>query len=252
MNKPVTLTLLPVLLMTDPAAAQSLFQRPASGPVQSGPVSPAMAVEQGTASAGATATVARAGSPARLRLRDSSLYVVVPPEPKTFTKHDKVEIIINESAISKAQQTLDTKKRYNLQAELSQFPSLQALFLDSTLANGIGDVKPGLGVTATDNHKGEGKYERKDQLTARISAIVLDVKPNGHLVVEATETIQQDAEIKTMVLSGIVDPQDITNARTVQSSQIANLSIRLEHQGRVKDAGDKGLIPRVLESIFSF
>ena len=46
-----------------------------------------------------------------------------------------------------------------------------------------------------------------------------DVKPNGLILVEARESIQSDGEIKTMVLSGLCDPKDITNANTVQSSQ---------------------------------
>ncbi len=266
MHKPVTLSLLPVLLLSDPAAAQSLFQRAPASPATpaasaggsgstagaGGEAAHAEGGVQRGSSAGPALAAARSGPPMRLRLRDASLFVVVPPDPSSWKKHDKLEIIINESAISKAEQTLDTKKDYDFNAELSQFPSLQALFLEPALRNGIGADKPGFGVTSKNKFKGEGTYERKDQLTARVSAIVLDVKPNGHLVVEATETIQQDAEMKTMVLSGIVDPKDITNARTVQSAQVANLAIRIKHEGRVKDAGDKGLLPRVFEAIFNF
>lgn len=254
MRKPVTLSLLPVLLLSDPAAAQSLFQRPIAPPLPANTPQPAGAdtAAHAAGAAGAAVPAARSVQPGRLRLRDASLFVVVPPEPATWKKHDKIELIINESAISKAEQTLDTKKDYDFNAELSQFPSMQALFLEQALRNGIGADKPGFGVTSKDKFKGEGTYERKDKLTARISAIVLDVKPNGHLVVEATETIQQDAELKTMVVSGVIDPKDITNARTVLSSQVANLAIRIQHEGRVKDTADKGLIPRVLEAIFNF
>jgi flagellar L-ring protein precursor FlgH len=251
MRRPITLSLLPALLLTDPLAAQSLFQRPVSQPQPMAPTSePA---ESGGSTRVAAAPAGRAASSApRLTLRDASLFVVIPPEPRRYQQHDKIEVIINESAISKAEQSLDTKKTYDLRAELRQFPSLTALLTQLELRDGIGADTPNVGVRASNKMKGEGTYERKDRLTARISALVLDVKPNGHLVIEARETIQQDAEIKTMVLAGIVDPKDVTNVGTVQSAQVANLNIRIEHEGRVKDAGDKGLIPRVLEAIFNF
>jgi flagellar L-ring protein precursor FlgH len=254
MNKPTTLSLLPLILFAEPAAAQSLFLRPVPPPEQaSAPALPARPAGEGvpTTALAANRPAQRPGS-GRLTLQDASLYMVVPPKPKSFQKHDKVEIIINESAISKAEQKLETKKNYDFKAELSQFPSLQALLTQLELSNGIGTPAPSVGVNNTQNSKGEGTYERKDRLTARISALVLDVKPNGQLVLEARETIQQDNEIKTMVLSGVADPKDITTAGTLQSSQLANMSLRIMHEGHVKDVAEKGWIPRVFEAIFNF
>ncbi|HYD00038.1 MAG TPA: flagellar basal body L-ring protein FlgH, partial [Phycisphaerales bacterium] len=83
----------------------------------------------------------------------------------------------------------------------------------------------------------------------RISAIVTDVKPNGMLVLEARETILSDKECKSMVVSGLCDPKDITAQNTVTSSQLAHLVIKTEHAGDVKDAATKGWLPRVFEAI---
>jgi flagellar L-ring protein precursor FlgH len=105
-------------------------------------------------------------------------------------------------------------------------------------------------VDGKSDYKGEGSGERKDRFTARISALVIDVKPNGTLVVEARETQQFDDDIKTLVVSGICDPKDVTIQGTVLSSQVANLVIRVEHQGQVKDSATKGWIPRVFDAIF--
>ncbi len=177
---------------------------------------------------------------------------VKPPPPRTYVKHDKIEIIINETSISSAESKLETKTKYDTKAELSQFPSLQQLIYNATLRDGITGDAPNLGLSANQDYKGNGKLERKDRLTARISAIVIDVKPNGHLVVEATETIQQDRESKTLVVAGLCDPKDVTVQGTVLSNQLANLVIRVDNAGQVKDASEKGFIPQVLEAIFNF
>ncbi len=181
-----------------------------------------------------------------------SLFGVVAAQPRSYVKHDLVEIIINESSLQKFEQTADMKKNSSLTAELSRFPSLKDLAMDATLGEGIGAVKPGLGVKSDNKYKGEGKFNRKDQITAKITATIIDVKPNGNLVLEARETIQTDKEITTMVISGTCRGEDISRSNTVQSSQIANMNLRIEHEGDVKNSAEKGIIPRVFEAIFNF
>ncbi|MGQ0628559.1 MAG: flagellar basal body L-ring protein FlgH [Phycisphaerales bacterium] len=173
------------------------------------------------------------------------------PKPRTYQKHDKIEVIINETSLQKSEQSLETQKKYDLKAELSQFPSLKRLLEDATIADGIG-AGPGLGINSDSSFQGDGTSERKDRFTARISALVIDVKPNGSLVIEATETQQFDAETKTLVVSGLCDPKDITKEGTVQSSQLAGLIIKVNHEGALKESSEKGIITRIFDAIFDF
>ncbi len=145
---------------------------------------------------------------------------------------------------------METKKKYNLKAELRQFPSLSKLLEDAILGDGIGANSPNVDATGTNDYKGTGKGERKDKFTARVSALVLEVKPNGQLLIEARETEQFDKDTKTLVVSGLCDPKDITVQGTIQSTSLANLVIRVENSGDVKEGADKGWIPRVLDTIF--
>jgi len=155
-------------------------------------------------------------------------------------------IIINESSIQKFEQNADDKKNYNSAAAVTEFPDGTSFFTDAVLVNnGKGTVKIGAGNSS--NFKGDGSYERKDKFIAKISAIVTDVKPNGMLVLEARQTILSDKESQSMVVSGLCDPKDITNANSVQSSQLANLVIRKEHSGDVKDTATKGWLPRIFD-----
>lgn len=188
---------------------------------------------------------------AAAQLQGYSLMVVTPPSPRKFQKHDLVEIIINENASQSIEQSLETDKKYDIKAALTQFPSLSEL-LKLNLKNGIG-IPAELDISSESNFEGEGEAERKDRFTARIAAEVIEVKPNGNLVLEARKSIEGSGGDKTfMVLGGVCRGEDITTANTVQSSQIANLALKIEGEGDVKDAARKGYIPRVLETIFNF
>jgi flagellar L-ring protein precursor FlgH len=181
-----------------------------------------------------------------------SLFSVGAPQPHRYQKHDVVQVIINEASAETSTQTTDFKKDYTLKAQLAQFPSLAALFKDATLTNGIGSVQPAVGFTGNKELKGTGKIDRKDQVTAKVSAFVIDTKPNGNLVLECRMSQVRDKETTTVVLCGTCRAEDITKNNTIQSGQLAGFTIRIEHEGDVKESGQKGLIPRVLETLFSF
>lgn len=241
----------PAALAPQPAATPKPTPTPAPG--QGGGESPpANPPEPASEPPRAVQSNDLAVNPVAEQLRGYSLFSVTPAPPRRYGKHDLVEVIINESSVEKVEQTLDNKKNYDLKAELSRFPSFAALFNDLALREGIGTPRPGVGVTNSNTYKGEGKFNRKDQVSAKISATVIDVKPNGNLVLEARESLQTGKEIKTMVLSGICRSDDITKSNTLLSSQLANLTIRIEHEGQVEDTANKGLIPRILETIFNF
>ncbi len=215
------------------ASAQSLFlapeasRAPVPGDVVMQPVAPAPTLES------------------------VGLIVVVPPEARIYQKHDLVEIIVNEATDFRLEQTLETDKTYDILATLREFPSLRNL-LELQLRNG--DTTPIVRVDASGGKgfSGEGERESRERLSARISATVLEVKPNGNLVLEARETMEADGETKTMVLSGVCRQEDITVENSILSSKLANLTIALNHEGVVDEAATKGLISRVLDTIFAF
>ncbi|CAN5815488.1 hypothetical protein BH11PLA1_BH11PLA1_17210 [soil metagenome] len=185
------------------------------------------------------------------RLAEVSLLVVIPPEPRRFALHDKVDIIVNETSLQKHDQKLDTKKQFDLSAKLKQFPNLRELLTNATLRNGI-DEDPEVGFDAKDDYKANGGYQRQDRFTARIAATVIDVKPNGLLVIEARKLVQSDRETQVMVLSGLCDPKDITKSNTVQSAQLADMTLRVSNAGFVKDSAEKGVLTNIFEKVFSF
>ncbi len=184
-------------------------------------------------------------------LRPVSLLLVEPPKPREFAIHDKVTIVIAESSRQASSQTLDTKKDQSFKAALNKFPDLRKL-VEAELTNGASSPIASVDVGANNKFKGEGKYDRTDQFTDRLTATIIDVKPNGVLVIEAKRTIQKDEEKQTIVLCGECRREDVSPQNTVLSSQLAELTLISRNEGQVKESATKGLIPRLFEALFNF
>ena len=82
--------------------------------------------------------------------------------------------------------------------------------------------------------------------------LMIDVKPHGVLVLEATRTLVVDEETTVLVLSGMCETRNVTREGVVQSNQLANLMLSIQHEGPVHDAGSKGWLTRAVEAIFPF
>lgn len=189
--------------------------------------------------------------PPPVTLHQASQIAIEPPEPRKIQVHELVTIIIEETSRQEAEQTLETDKQYDFKAALASFPDLQQL-LKGQLREGIGGEIPSVGVNHDQKFKGDGSYERRDRFTARITAEVIDVKPNGVLVLEARKFIEKDKERQTLVIAGSCRTEDITSSNTILSSQMADLTLSVKNEGDVRRAGKKGVIPRALEALFAF
>lgn len=180
-----------------------------------------------------------------------SLIWVPEPEPRVIQKHDIITIVIDEVSSQTSSQALETDKKSSTSVDLNAMINLMNL-LELRLDQGDTSNLNLVDFAAQRKFTGEGDYERKDKFSARITATVLEVKPNGTLVLEATKRIAKDSEIQTIVLSGVVREEDITRQNTVLSSQMANLNIVSHNEGQLRDAAKKGIITEVLDALFAF
>ncbi|MBI1336359.1 MAG: hypothetical protein GC164_05295 [Phycisphaera sp.] len=183
----------------------------------------------------------------------SSYAAVLIPEPRQFSLNDLVTIIVRESVESDSDAKLDTTKEFKQQGAITQFPkfSLQDL-INFQLKSNASDNPPQLDLNYKGEFKGDGQYSRKDSFTARITARIIDIKPNGTLVLEARKYFQSDKESLDMVLTGTCRAQDIQPDNTVLSTQLYDLRINKEHTGDLRSATKKGVITQVLEFLFNF
>jgi flagellar L-ring protein precursor FlgH len=247
-----------VVAAASPAMGQSLFRQPAaprSGNTFPGGT-PAGPEVRGQKSENSNPAQTQQASPepqaAALTLKQASLTFVEAPKPKTYEIHDIVYIIISESSSQSNEQVLDAKKDASLKTAVNQFPDIK-LLLQGNLKNTSSTTPIGqVDVSGNSAFKGDGKFTRTDKFTDRIAATVIDVKPNGNLVIEARKSVGQDNEIRTLVLSGECRRDDMTESNTILSSQLADLTIQAHAEGDSKDTASKGILTRLVDAIFNF
>ena len=83
---------------------------------------------------------------------------------------------------------------------------------------------------------GQGTTSRVTNLSTTLTAHVIQVLPNGALVVEASKDIQINSERQNITVRGIVRPADIDTTNSVPSNRLGQLEVRVNGKGVVGDA----------------
>jgi len=222
-----------------PAGAQAGQVAPA--------VSPAEAMQRAHGSL-LRATLGQAPDPNQASAANVSLFAVPEPQPRTLKKHDLVTIIVREESASKSEGTTDLKKEADLDARLEEFIKLSG----GLTGGGVTDPIPSIKASANRNFKGEATVDRTDSLIFRITAEVIDVKPNGTLVLQAKQRIKSDDEEQTFVLSGVCRAEDVTPDNTVLSTQMFDKDLSKSHTGAVRDTTKRGILSKLLDLLNPF
>ena len=134
----------------------------------------------------------------------------------------------------------------------SSSPSVSAIFTLITSFASVGGVAPTVSANASRNFKGEATVDRSDSVILRVTAEVLDVKPNGTLVLQARKRIKTDEEEQTIVCAGICRVEDITPDNTVLSTQLFDLEFTKMNKGQVRNTTKTGGIHKLLDWINPF
>ncbi len=186
-------------------------------------------------------------------LRQMSMFAIAPPEPRRFQKHDLIQIIVREQSQARSRHELDLDKEFKVDGRIPRWPafSLPEL-LALQLEGGRTSNMPELRLDFGKEFSGDGDYRRRDDLTARVTAEVIQVLPNGNMVVEARTHIKLDDEESIIKVTGVCRPEDVTASNTILSNQIHNLKIEKVHKGELKRTNEKGIISKVFDAIFAF
>ncbi len=186
-------------------------------------------------------------------LRAVSMFAIAPAESRIFHAHDLIQIIVRESTAGKSTHDTDTEKDVGFKGAVAQWPDLDpSQLLLGMIHAGSTENLPLVDLKFTKDFEGEGEYKRRDDFTARLTAEVLQVLPNGNLILESSTQMKQDDEEFTLKVTGTCRPEDVTPANTILSSQLHDLKIEKITEGMLKDANEKGLFTKILDLLFAF
>jgi flagellar L-ring protein precursor FlgH len=186
-------------------------------------------------------------------LASVSFFAVPEPEPRVIKKHDLVTIIVREESSFSSDGATDFKKEAEFEARIDEFIRVSKLIHDLQFeGGGVTDPVPSIKMSGTRDFQGEGSVDRTDKLTLRVTAEVLDVKPNGTLVLQARQRIKTDEEEQVFVLSGVCRAADVTADNTILSSQMFDKDVTKSHKGTVRQATRRGWLSKLLDVVSPF
>ncbi len=172
-----------------------------------------------------------------------------PPLIKQYKVGDLLTVIVREQKTFEAESDLETKRKYDVKSELDDFIK----FTDG----GIGAAafrrgQPNINYKFDTKAKSEGDTSREDRFTTRITAKIIDVKPNGLLVMEATSRVEHDEEIALITLTGTCRKEDVTADNTVLSTQIADKNVVIRNEGALRSASSRGWLTKLFDKVKPF
>ncbi len=100
---------------------------------------------------------------------------------------------------------------------------------------GAAGLDPAIDAGSSSTSKGEGTIRRNEKITLRVAAIVHGVMPNGHLVVQGSQEVRVNYELRDLQVAGIIRPEDISRANTITYDKIAEARISYGGRGQITD-----------------
>ncbi len=181
----------------------------------------------------------------KYRFTDTNVYRGNKPDQRG----DHVVVRVAHSVKGAGSANTSTSRESSAQAGITAFFGFETAIPE--IAPGI-QPNASLGANDTTEYTGAGNTDRTGALQTVVTAKVLDVMPNGYLVIGARQQVKINNEVDILWLYGVVDPKLIGSDNSIASHNVADL--RMEYSGMGVIAGKQrpGWLARVLDVIRPF
>lgn len=178
-----------------------------------------------------------------------SLTAISLPEPTVVKINDLIGIVIRHRFRSQ------TESRVKLESEWDVLSKLDAWFRlhdkkwnQQDLQRGTPEVQ----FRNTNDMENKGRSNRQDVLETRVMGKVIDVKPNGNLILAARYSIGNGEDLQQITVTGEVATRDIGPDRTITSDKVFDLRVSPENTGSVGDNAKRGWFKTLLDKMKAF
>jgi flagellar L-ring protein precursor FlgH len=186
----------------------------------------------------------------QMTLAQSSWMYTPPTPPREIKKHDAISVRVDMLARMAAEGELRRRKNGIYDAKLS----------DWIIFDGLRWVKPSPQSDGSPRVRGElrsqyrslGELETAESLAFNLACEVVDIRPNGVLVIEGRTTARINDEFWTITLSGMCQPESIGPNNVVLSRDIMNLDIQKVETGSVAAGYQRGWFQKIFDLIQPF
>ena len=188
-------------------------------------------------------------APTQTMVRDHSfIYIDAPPAPSLIKVHDILTIEVDEKAEVIINSRFNRQRNGSFKMELKDFVRLASGPRLLTAS----DNTPAIDSTLSNRLQTIGQGSDSEGITYKIAATVVDVLPNGTIVLEARKSIRTNQDLFEYRLTGRVDRGKIKPDRTARTEDIAELQIERLQRGKIFDSTKVNWGTRILDSLSPF
>ncbi|MCA8975838.1 MAG: flagellar basal body L-ring protein FlgH [Planctomycetes bacterium] len=163
-------------------------------------------------------------------------------DPRARNIGDILTVSIQEQHSVKNEEKVERRNDTSLAARLESYSLSDKTFLANSL--------PKFDIRKESDFNGEAKQNSGSDVRASIAVVVVDVQPNGNLVVAGTRQVTVNDETRTLKISGLVRALDVTPNNTVSSAQVADARIAITGEGGNTRQVTRGPVGKMFDTLF--
>ena len=185
-----------------------------------------------------------------LKLPETSFYYQEVEPPKEIEKYDQITILVQQKSRTTSEGDLERRKNSFFDATIGDWLEFDNGLDLQPAPQADGD--PRINARLNSQYRTEAELETSDSLTFQITAQVVDVRPNGSLVLEGRSQIRVNEETWEYAIAGVARREDVLPNNTILSEKLAELSIYKRERGSVFDGYRRGWALRLYDRFQPF
>jgi flagellar L-ring protein precursor FlgH len=163
-------------------------------------------------------------------------------DPRAMRVGDLLTVIIsmNDKAIldNKTDRSRDSQTKFGFD------------YLADFVSGGAGKLDAN--INSQSSTKGAGKIDRTEEVRFSVAAIVVDVLPNGNLLISGSQEVRVNYEMRIVNVGGIVRPLDIARNNTIAYDKIAEARIAYGGRGRLMEVQQPAWGHQIYDQVMPF
>ncbi len=166
---------------------------------------------------------------------------------------DVGDILTVNIAIADQAQVNNTTSRSRTGSTAAEVNALLGIdqLLDQNLPGALG-VSPGIDLNSSSTSNGTGTVNRAEIIDLTVAAIIIDKLANGNLVIAGSQEVKVNHEIRELLVTGVIRPQDISAQNTINHTQIAQARISYGGRGDLSNLQRAGVAQRTVDAVNPF
>jgi flagellar L-ring protein precursor FlgH len=180
-----------------------------------------------------------------------SVWSYLPPTPARELKlHDIVHIRVDEASTTLALGNATSRKTTLYDAAVRDWIRFVGIDTIKPAPQSNGD--PRIQTTQNETYRGDSNLRTSETFTTNIAAEIVDIRPNGLIVLSANKSVVNDEDTFSYSLTGICRDKDIDASNTVLSRHLLDSKIVRTSEGHVRDGYSRGFLTKFVARIKPF